>query len=238
MVQGAAFSVGAQTAYSMVRRLSLVPGCHVAVTAATSNTSLFALKALAARGHIVHAITTSPGVTDHLHGSGARYVHTLPRNDRYMAALLQSLSAQRLETVDAVIDPFCDVYLRKLLPVVRRFGVYATCGVLAQFQEAHDDSFAKIGLGVDEVFNQLIRKSIVLVGNNLGTSSDLSDAAADFQAGVLDIDIDTVLRNGEVGSFVERSFQAPGRCGKVVFEYGPVAQPPAPVRTAVTEDAA
>ncbi|WEF31600.1 quinone oxidoreductase family protein [Pseudoduganella chitinolytica] len=46
----AAFSVGAQTAYALVRRLRAARGDQIAVTAASSNTSLFAIAALVARG--------------------------------------------------------------------------------------------------------------------------------------------------------------------------------------------
>ena len=46
----AAFSLGAQTAYSMARKLELAPGMNILVTAAKSNTALFSISVLRACG--------------------------------------------------------------------------------------------------------------------------------------------------------------------------------------------
>ena len=55
----ASFSIGAQTSYSIVRKLHLQQGAPVLLTGATSNTSLFVLQALRRAGGTVYVTTTS-----------------------------------------------------------------------------------------------------------------------------------------------------------------------------------
>lgn len=239
IIEGAAFSIGAQTAYSMVSRLSVRAGEHIAVTAAASNTSIFAIKALLARGHTVHALTTSPSIVPYLNRLGVTRVCTLPRDRDPASTLRAYLLEQRITAFDAVIDPFYDVYLRKLLPLLRRFGSYITCGVYRQFAEATPEPFCDYGLPLEEIASLLIRKSITLIGNNLGTTAHLQAAAADHEAKRLNVEIDAVVTNGDIASFIERSYGAAGRIGKVVYAYDPEARGggrPVP-RTAVTPPA-
>ncbi len=68
----AAFSLGAQTVYSMVRKLDPVAGKNILVTAAKSNTSLFAINALRARGANVYATSTSNRFEEQLRGLGVK----------------------------------------------------------------------------------------------------------------------------------------------------------------------
>lgn len=219
LAEAAAFSVGAQTAYGMVRRLGAGPGDHVLVTAATSNTSLFAIKALRNRGATVHALTSSPTAMPYLRSLGVQHCCVLDRQGDHVAPLRAYLEAQGMRGFDVVIDPFMDIYLRKLIPFVNRFGTYITCGVYAQFAQA-DDAFLYRGLPLDEMFSLLIRKSISLVGNNLGNTDDLVTALRDYREGRLQIELDAVLSDGKLATFVERSFMSSSRRGKVVFRYG------------------
>ncbi|HEV3051115.1 MAG TPA: alcohol dehydrogenase catalytic domain-containing protein, partial [Longimicrobium sp.] len=62
----AAFTLGAQTAYSMARRLSVPPGAAVLVTSGRSNTSLFLIPALRSLGARVFATTTSGDCAERL----------------------------------------------------------------------------------------------------------------------------------------------------------------------------
>lgn len=224
LATAAAFSVGAQTAYSMVNRLRVPATAHVAVTAAMSNTSLFALKALIARGHdrrCLHALTTSPAVVAHLAAMGIERVCLLPRDAGYAAALRDYLLARRISGFDAVIDPFMDIYLRKLLPHLQRYGQYMSCGIAEQHDQTQADSFLHLGLGIGEVFSLILRKSVSLVGNNLGTSADLAAALDDFAAGRLTVDLAGVIEDGDVQRFVDLSFGSGGGIGKVVFVHPP-----------------
>lgn len=217
----AAFSVGAQTAYALVRRLRPARGAQIAVTAASSNTSLFAIAALVARGHDVHALTTSADSVPALRALGVRDCCLLARDQAAEPRLAAYLAAHGLEQFDAVLDPFMDIYLRKLVRHLRRGGTYITCGVYQQFSEDVADAFMEQGLPLDEVFSLIIRKNLSLVGNNLGTTGDLEEALADYAAGRLPVPLDTVAGAGELARFVERTYPARGRSGKVVFTYSP-----------------
>jgi NADPH:quinone reductase-like Zn-dependent oxidoreductase len=215
----AAFSVGAQTAYALVRRLRPARGEQIAVTAASSNTSLFAIAALVAHGHDVHALTTSSASVPGLRALGVRDCCVLERTAPVEPLLQAYLAAHGLAQFDAVIDPFMDIYLRKLVRHLRRGGSYLTCGVYQQFSEDMPDAFMEQGLPLDEVFSLIIRKNLSLVGNNLGTTGDLEEALADHAAGRLAVPLDCVTGPGTLARFVERTYVARGRNGKVVFAY-------------------
>lgn len=222
MSEAAAFSVGAQTAYALVRRLALEPGQHVLVTAASSNTSLFAIRALQARGQIVHVLTTSPYMHAHLKANGVTRCCMLDRQHYTDSALTDYLAQQGIAKFDAVIDPFMDIYLRKLVPHLKRGGKYITCGVYEQFS-APQDRFTCQGLALDEMFSLIIRKSLHLIGNNLGDQADLEQALTDYGSGKLPVRLDSVFRNSQLQDFVDRSYLSTQRIGKVVFEYGATA---------------
>ena len=217
-VEAAAFSVGAQTAYAMVRRLDLRRDEHVLVTAASSNTSLFAIETLLAAGKNVHALTTSPHIGAHLARRGLHRYCVLDRNQDPARALGTYLEAQGLRAFDAVIDPFMDIYLRKLVPCLRRGGKYITCGVFEQFSRPHEP-FQYHGLSLDDMFSLIIRKSIHLIGNNLGEQSDLERALDDYCTDRLPVALDSVLGTGQLDDFIHRSCLATDRIGKVVFDY-------------------
>lgn len=69
-VVAAAFSLGAQTAYSLVRKLNLASGENVLITSARSNTALFAIRALRRYSVNVYATSTSPQFVTELQGMG------------------------------------------------------------------------------------------------------------------------------------------------------------------------
>lgn len=223
-VAAASFSVGAQTSYAMARRIDLPSGADVAVAAAGSNTGLFAIPALVNRGYRVHPITTSEGTASRLaeHGIQACLVS---KNDDASKEVSSWLSQRGIQGFDGVVDPFCDMYVRKLLPFLKRFGAYVTCGAYQQFEGSDSDAFVNRGLSVDQVFSLVIRKSLRLIGNNLGTTSDLEQALRDFQEGRLPLFVDSVHSPDDVANFVDRSFIAGDRFGKVVMAYGNRATP-------------
>lgn len=216
----AAFSVGAQTAYSMVNRLPLLPGENVLVTGATSNTSLFALKKLLGKGIKVHAITTNPASVKPLQAMRVTNLCLIDKELDFKEQMQKYLAESGVPYFDHVIDPFMDVYLPKLLPFVRRFGFYVSCGVARQSTLAQLDSYSTVGMPVQEVFSLLLRKSIALIGNNLGSAEDLNEALQDYECGKLRVNIAQVFdRDEQLAEFIHRSFCHAQRFGKVVFKY-------------------
>lgn len=215
----ATFALNAQTAYSMVRRLDLSPGENVLVTSGGSNTSLYAIGALAARGVNVFAATTSPRAAERLRGMGLAGVLTCARADGGFAGSDEPLRfAAAAGGFDAVVDPFFDLHLQRAVQLMRPFGRYVTCGLAGQ----NDGSAASGGTaGPDAltVFHHAMRSNLTLIGNCIGRSDDLRLALDDLAAGRLAAHVDSVWGGDDVRPFLERTFNDPARFGKVAFRY-------------------
>jgi NADPH:quinone reductase-like Zn-dependent oxidoreductase len=216
----AAFSIGAQTIYSVVRRLALRPGAQVLVTAAKSNTSLFAIAALRARDVAVYAASTSRRFEAELK---ARGVKRLIEIDSQADRLLPDAEMRRLVAdtggFDAVIDPFFDLYLGKVLDLLRFGGRYVTCGLYDQYSNLTGRPLQARGKDLRGIMTTAIVRNIELIGNCLGSASDLADALADYRDGKLEVIVDRVFRGDVMADFFRRTYEAPSRFGKVVYSY-------------------
>lgn len=118
-VTAAAFSLGAQTAYSMVRKARLQPGDHALVMSAAANTSLFVLGALRARGIEVTLCSSSPYASQLATRFGARGL--VPSGEGTADRLLAAATA--IGGFDAVLDPFLDLNAVVALPALKPGGV-------------------------------------------------------------------------------------------------------------------
>src|SRR5262249_29634759 len=125
---GGAFMIGAQTSYSMVRKTAPRPGDNVLVTAAKSNTSLFAIQALRKYGANVYALSTSHQNADKFHSLGVQELIVFePQGGSELASL-----AKKIGGFDIVIDPFYDIYFPVVFDSLAYGARYVSCGVLAQ----------------------------------------------------------------------------------------------------------
>jgi NADPH:quinone reductase-like Zn-dependent oxidoreductase len=205
----AAFTIGAQTTYSMIRRLDIPEGAHVLVTAAKSNTSLFAIQALQKRNVEIYALSTSSFAADRLTALGVKQVFVIdPAYD---------LQPQIGRTFTYIIDPFYDIYLPLLITVMDWGAKYTTCGFYAQAQKsAITPEMAEVMFGILSV---VMIKNIQIIGNCLGTTEDLLQALDDYAAGNFRPVIDSTFGNNDVAAFLDRTYNAPDRFGKVVFMY-------------------
>jgi NADPH:quinone reductase-like Zn-dependent oxidoreductase len=223
-VVAAGFSVGAQTAYSMVSKLGVSEGGHVLVTAASSNTSLFSIAALRGRRVHVYVTTSSPHLVPALRDLGVAEVFQVePDAPDWVRHGGLWATATRLGGFDAAIDPFCDTQMPKVLPLLRHGGRYVTCGLT-------DRELATVPTapGLRTALAVAIFRNLQIVGNCAGLRSHLEEALADYVAGRLPVRIDSVLSgNTAAGAFVERTFAARDRFGKVMFSYD---QEPGPTR--------
>lgn len=212
----AAFTLGAQTAFAMIRRLELRPGEKVLVTAGTSNTSLFSMGALRNSSVNVYAVTSSRHAAPKLEALGVKQVIELrSRSDDF--ASVRSL-ARATGGFNAVIDPFSDVYLPRSIGVLGFFGRYVTCGLANQgWGELTLPGLPDIGLS--DVLGAIIVKNIEIIGNCLGLKQDLEAALRAWSAGSFQMKIDSVYSGAHVGAFIERTYNATHRFGKVVYLY-------------------
>lgn len=214
----AAFSIGAQTAYAMVARLDLCEGSHVLVTAARSVTSQFTIAALRRHGLAVHAVTSSDPPPQRLRELGVERIYQVERGTADFLAYDEiALAAEALDGFDAVVDPFFDLHLRRVLPVLARGGCYITCGFFTQSQ---DDLCRVPATDFLEVMQIAMLRNVQLMGHCTGSTVDLQRALIDYEAGHIPVPLDSVFRAGDLRAYIERSFTSRERCGKAVYAYG------------------
>jgi NADPH:quinone reductase-like Zn-dependent oxidoreductase len=126
-------------------------------------------------------------------------------------------TVSRLGGFDGVIDPFFDLHLRRVLPVMAFGGRYVTCGFAAQFDPA--GSGPQNTPDYAEALQIAMLKNIGILGHCAGLRSDLERAAQDYAAGHLPPMIDTVFGPDAPAAFLDRTYNARDRFGKVVCCY-------------------
>jgi NADPH:quinone reductase-like Zn-dependent oxidoreductase len=215
----AAFSLGAQTAYSIARRLRPANGDRILVTSARSNTSLFAIQALRQHPVQLYAATGDAEASARLTALGADRVIVIdPSASALERASVLANAAAKAGGFDAVVDPFFDLHLDSAIDALKPFGTYLTCGLVGQTPSlARSATLAT--LDAKAVLQRAILKNLTIVGNCLGLRQDLEHALADYAAGRLQVVIDAVFEGGDAKPFLERSFNDRRRFGKVVFRY-------------------
>jgi NADPH:quinone reductase-like Zn-dependent oxidoreductase len=214
----AAFSIGAQTTYSMIRRLQLFPGAKVLVTAARANTSLFAINALRLHPVRVFALTTSPAFAEQIQQLGVEQVLVLSGSDAESWQEMATLSKE-LGGFDAVIDPYFDLYLGKIVPLMATGGRYITCGFYDQYLQMLGRSFEYTGLSCREIMTLAMLNNLSIIGNCIGLIEDLEKAIQDYESGRLKVVIDSVFTENQAAAFFQRTYCSSDRFGKVVLAY-------------------
>jgi NADPH:quinone reductase-like Zn-dependent oxidoreductase len=216
----AAFTIGGQTSYSMIRKLALEPGAHVLVTAVKSNTSLFAIQALRQLDCTICATSTSEQFAERLADIG---VHELFIVDRDLPSFAEHSAlfrkSREIGGFDAVIDPFFDLHLGKVQPLMGYNARYTTCGMVNQFEEVtgrHPDAAA---FTLEQVMGTAMVLNHHLIGNCLGTKQDLQRAIDDYARGSFEVVLDSVFGADDAAGFLERTYNARDRFGKVVYVY-------------------
>ncbi|HEX5454148.1 MAG TPA: zinc-binding alcohol dehydrogenase family protein [Stellaceae bacterium] len=216
----ASFSIGAQTTYSMIRRLGLDVGDPVLVTAAKSNTSLFAISALRQHNVDVYAVSTSERFSSELDALGVKELIVAdPTREPLggqpqIAAIIAGTGG-----FAGVIDPYCDLYLPHMPPIMAIGGRYITCGAYDQYLALVGRSRKPIPVQLGQLPFLVMFKNLTLIGNCIGTVDDLRRAIADYGAGRLPVRVDRVYGGTDTGGFLDRTYNAPDRFGKVVYTY-------------------
>jgi NADPH:quinone reductase-like Zn-dependent oxidoreductase len=219
-VQAAAFTIGAQTAYGMMRRADLRSGNSVLITAARSNTSLFLAHALRSRNIQVFSLSTSERHLRELRTTGAEQIFS-PNLLSYKFAGDEPvvLKARELGGFNCVFDPFFDIYLSRVIVLLTTGGRYITCGLFNQHQEALGLPLPPVMTNYQDAMRHAMMNNLQIHGNCLGTTEDLKLALADFEHGHLPIVVDSVFEGDQVEEFLTRSYVSPDRFGKVVYQY-------------------
>ncbi len=215
-----AFSINAQTAYGMVRRMGVRPGDRVLVTSAKSNTSLFIIGALRKHGVSVYASTSSAAFAPRIAELGVEETILLEGGGEcFRESEAVDEVAARIGGFDHVFDPFYDVHLEKSIEVLAPFGKYITCGLVGQNPNSTRASGLRRATRWDQVMLNCSIKNLSIIGNCIGLDEDLEQALADYGDGLYDTVIDSVYTGDEAGAFLDRTFNDRDRFGKVVFRY-------------------
>lgn len=216
----AAFPLGSQTSYSMIRKLNIKSGQNILVTAAKANTSLFAINALKKYNVNIYAVSTSIQFKEELQHMGVKKLIQIDPNKK---SLLQNEEIAQIvrETggFNCVIDPFFDLYLGKVIKAIAVEGRYITCGLYDQYSHLTNQEFHYRGNSMGEIMSFAMLKNIQLIGNCLGYTEDIHQAIQDYASGNLKVIIDSIFTKEQIGAFFERTYNAKDRFGKVIYQY-------------------
>ena len=213
----AAFSIGGQTTYSMLRRLQLFEGANVLVTSGKSNTSLFVINALRRHKVNTYVTSTSRAFESELKAMGVKELCVIPST---MAFDKDSTIAnvKKKNGFHFVIDPYWDLHLSRSIDVMAIGGKYITCGLYDQYLSLIGKP-APASQHTGHELGCVMMKNLSIIGNCIGTTEDLLNALGDYSAGVLDVVIDSTFTDGNAAGFLHRCYSAKSRFGKVVYQY-------------------
>jgi NADPH:quinone reductase-like Zn-dependent oxidoreductase len=224
----AIFSVAAQTCASMIRKLDVKRGMRCLVTAASSNTSLFALAMLRQNGVETYALTT--GLNDFA-ALGVR------GTIRLSSSIDESLSSNEIALkvireqggFDLVIDPFADVYAASVIRLLRYGGKYITCGIHAQIGMTPEHPIES--LAWRDLLAHAITNNLAVFANCLGTEGDLQRAIRDWRPLTEGVPVGGIFREVDSHGFLAAALSN-DRFGKVVLDYQPAKRSDEPVKKA------
>jgi NADPH:quinone reductase-like Zn-dependent oxidoreductase len=218
----AAFSIGGQTAYSMIRKLEIKPGANILVTAAKSNTSLFAIAALKHHNVNLYATSTSLRFEQELKAMGVKQlIQVNQEDDDWLTSKQMRQVYHEIGGFNYIIDPFFDLHIGKVISlfVPGVGGKYITCGFYDQYSKFTGKNFEYHGLPFNQILATMMINNIHLIGNCLGTTQDLQQAIQDCANGRFCVVVDSVFKGNQIRDFFQRTYNAKDRFGKVIYCY-------------------
>lgn len=210
----ASLTIAGQTVYSMIRRANMREGQSVLITAASSNTSLFAMEALKELKVKIVGLTQSKDKIETLKQIGYNEVVLAPNID----PLALTEYVKEFGGFDLVIDPYFDLYLGFVVDFMKLNAQYVSCGLYRQDASFEKSELEKSG-SLESILRKVVSKNLTIIGNCLGTTQDLEQAIDDVFHGKAKIKIDSIYKGDQYDKFIERSFMDSDRIGKVVYIY-------------------
>jgi NADPH:quinone reductase-like Zn-dependent oxidoreductase len=207
--EAAGFALTAQTAYSMVRKANLRGGENVLLTALSSNTSLAIMALLQSRHVNIYGASTK----------AADWAELLDNGELKQIFSFEDLKNKHLlePRFDVVFDPFIDLYFPEVRLRLNHGAQYIYCGLYKQ-NPKYVSSTKTDETDLCSLYATCIIRNVSLIGNCLGTTSDLENAIADYVAGEFSVPIDSVFSGEDVLSFFQQTFLNK-RKGKVIYKY-------------------
>lgn len=206
--EAASFSLGAQTASSMIRRSGiLVDGGTPLVFSGRSATSLFITQQLVAYGF--HPICLSTSNWDDVE---KQKIHPV------QVETLNWIEQEKIK-ITHVFDPFFDMNIGQAVDCLSVGGTYVTCGLRDQHQLLSCNTPKDAEAVVRNAIVKSIVKNVSIIGNCLGTTEDLNKAIKLQKESDFKPIIDGVYDTMQGADFVKRSFFDFRRFGKCVLVY-------------------
>lgn len=215
----ACFTIGAQTSFSMVRRMQPGPSDRILITSGASNTSLFVIHALRDLARSAWVTTTSPRHVARLRALGVAEVVLLDRGAPFSQhPTIRQVMAER-GGFSVVVDPFFDLHLADAVDVMAFGGRYITCGLMDQHTGLGVGTPVSPRSGSTRVLTSIMMKNLQIHGNCIGSRADLRAAIDAHAAGAFPVVVDGVFGGDDAAGLLDRSYNAPDRFGKVAFLY-------------------
>ena len=212
----ASYSIGSQTSYSMVRRTMAKEGDKAMVLSARSNTSMFIMKALLARGVDVTAVSTSSWTEkEKSHFRGVHFIE-VPRIQREWDNEASSPINEMF--FDELFDPYYDLHLPFVLKYLKPNGRYITCGFKNQHDSFAEDTDNLSSNRFDKLLLDAMINDISVIGNCIGTHEDIVESVKRFDPHDW-LPIDSVLSVSDGAIFLDRTYSDKHRFGKTVLRY-------------------
>lgn len=215
--EAAAFTIGAQTAYSMLKKVKIDEDKNILVTSAKSSTSLFVINAIKNKENL-YILTSSSESDAFFNQMGIKNIIHVDYKDKAffkdMKEVQQMINATR--GFEIVIDPFIDIHLKHLLNFVKLDAKYITCGL---FHQVIPDENPISTNQLTMIYSNLIQKNISIEGNCLGDGEDIERALAEYADGIFKPIIDSVYSGNNVAAFFDRTYNSKEKIGKVVYLY-------------------
>ncbi|AIM35481.1 hypothetical protein KO02_01505 [Sphingobacterium sp. ML3W] len=208
--EGAGFTIGAQTAFSMKKKLNIKRKQKGLILGFPSNTALFAYNILKSRELDLYIGSRRP----------VDYKYDIP----YEKSLIISDDVKRLSQIDKIyeeikiygkfdfiIDPFADNNLFRIIDLMGMNSKYVTCGIANQF------STQQHSIDATDFFSKIIMKNLTIIGNCLGSTADLQKALREFEMGNFEVPIGAIVNN--LNEFMSLTFTKKIVPGKIIFKY-------------------
>lgn len=209
--EAACFSLGAQTASSMIRRSRLLEnGGKPLVLSARSNTSLFIIQQLLSHGITPLCLSTSEWSEKEIYKISPSRVELLNNEINHKSIIDYKITH--------VFDPFFDMNIGYALNYLQTNGTYITCGLRDQHPLLSTKTPNDAESVVRDALKMSILKNVSILGNCLGTKEDLESAIQLQDTKGREIIIDQNYRLEESVDFLQRSFFDPSRFGKCVMQ--------------------
>lgn len=209
MAEASCFSLGAQTAYSMIRTSGILNGkdTRPVIYNARSATGIFLTQILKSMGYDPLCVSRSPIRGEDIGTDEIRWDSTTKAREKY------------IDYATHAFDPFYDLNALAAIQSLRMEGTYTYCGLYEQHPALTKKSLDEIAIPVRNAMTLAIIKNITIKGNCLGRTDDLKAAIQLYEEKKLKPVVDSVFQIRDALVFLTRSFLDRDKFGKCVMMY-------------------